>query len=327
MYYNRTLTKEFADHLLPGNQLYWLFEYVKACPDLDFQIGKNATEEWISVYRGLTRLVSIQRTKNPDSVKLKTADKYLDISPQLSGIRPISEISADSIECVRAWLEKKKDDRYYNNRKEGYYQNELSRMFGICGNSEALYAVVDKEAVVGYKNTAEKEQLFLPLQQKYKKLQQGLSACDAARYGENLDSKSIGKELDFLAIDKSGDLMLIEYKHGTNTSGIYLSPLQIGLYIETFSSLPKDVLSQSATEMFKQKQALGLISPEWKMPVLSGRIVPVLIISEPNAKSDAKQKFGEVLDFCKKKHGVNFLEGLLTFEYTSADGMRPWCTL
>ena len=59
MYYNRTISKEFASLLETGSKLRWLFDFVKNHKELDFLIGKNNSKEWISVYRGLTRILTI----------------------------------------------------------------------------------------------------------------------------------------------------------------------------------------------------------------------------------------------------------------------------
>lgn len=130
-------------------------------------------------------------------------------------------------------------DRYYNSMKEGYYQNQFSRRYGIFSQPKDSMVIIDKEAVVGYTNVDEKNKIFGVLQQEYKHLLDIVSIDNAARYGQNLRKKSIGNELDFLAVDSEGNIILIEFKHGYNTSGIYLSPLQIGLYYEIFSQWGK----------------------------------------------------------------------------------------
>lgn len=325
MYYNRTISDDFAKNIMAGGQLHWLFEFVKSRPDLDFLIGKNNKDEWISIYRGLTRIMTIHPTRNAEMISIDAAPRYKEIAPELFGKKAITGISEGSIELIIKYLKSKgKNDQYYGNKKEGYYQNELSRKFGICGSADSDFVIIDKEVVIGYKNEHEKSQLFSPLQNKYKELQRRISEIDPKRYGKDLNRKSIGNELDFLALNKEGDVLLIENKHGTNTSGIYISPLQIGLYFQLFNALSQTVLQNAIAEMFEQKKRMGLINANWKNPKFSGEIIPVLIISNPNHQSSAYKKFCEILDFCKKKKGTDFLRNLRTYSYTTAKGLEPW---
>lgn len=324
MYYNRTISKEFSSLLETGCELRWLFDFVKNHKELDFLIGKNNSKEWISVYRGLTRILTILPMNNT-SVLIDADDKYKDISPNLYGQKKLSENYQNEIEYLITEIEQNsKFDRYYKNKKEGFYQNELSKIFGLCGKPDTDFVIIDKEAVIGYSDQAEKDNLFGNLQQKYKQLQREISDLNPERYGKDLGRKAIGNELDFLALDKDGNILLIEYKHGTNTSGIYLSPLQIGLYNDIFTSFPKNDLECAVFETLEQKQKIGLINPNWRKPNIIKNIIPVLIISEFNYKSSAKMKFDEILQFARKQLGSSFLNNLQTFNFTMKNGLSNW---
>ncbi|HOK01169.1 MAG: hypothetical protein KBG30_09640 [Bacteroidales bacterium] len=324
MYYNRTISKEFASLLETGGNLRWLFDFVKNHKQLDFLIGKNNSKEWISVYLGLTRILTIIK-ENSTKFSFEAANKYKEISPNLYEKKTLNENYQNEIEDLITQIEQNnKFDRYYKNKKEGFYQNELSRTFGICGKPNTDFVIIDKEAVIGYSNQAEKDNLFGNLQQKYKKLQREISDLNPERYGKDLWKKAIGNELDFLALDKDGNILLIEYKHGTNISGIYLSPLQIGLYYDIFSSFPKNELENAVFEMLEQKQKIGLINPNWRKPNKIKNIIPVLIISEYNYNSSAKTKFDEILQFTRKQLGSNFLNNLQTYNFTLKNGLSNW---
>ncbi len=323
MYYNRTISKDFSELLEENGQLRWLFDYVKNHDELDFLIGKNNSKEWVSIYRGLTRIVSIKLNKT--SITIDGADSYKVISPKLYGEKSVIDNFQNDIENLVTQIEKNRQfDRYYKNKKEGFYQNELSKKFGMCGNPDTDFVIVDKEAVIGYSNQEQKDNLFGKIQQKYKQLQREISVLNPERYGNDLDKKAIGNELDFLGLDKEGNILLIEYKHGTNTSGIYLSPLQIGMYNDIFTNFPKKDLEIAVFEMLEQKQKIGLINPNWKKPNCIKDIIPVLIISEYNYKSSAKTKFDEILHITRKQLGINFLDNLQTFNFTMKNGLSNW---
>ena len=324
MYYNRTISNELSRLLEIGGELRWLFDFVKSNKELDFQIGKNNSKEWISIYRGLTRIVSVARNGH-SSIIINADNKYKNILPNLYGSINLTANFQCDIENLILQIETiTKFDRYFKNKKEGFYQNELSREFGICGSADDKFVIIDKEAVIGYSNQAEKIKLLGTIQQKYKHLQREISALNPLRYGKNLGGKAIGNELDFLALDKEGNILLIEYKHGTNTSGIYLSPLQIGMYYDIFSYFPKADLEMAIFEMFAQKQKIGLINPGWIKPNSIRDIIPVLIISEYNYKSSAKTKFDEILQYTSQQLGPKFLNNLQTYNFTIKNGLSNW---
>lgn len=327
MYYNRKISLPLAQLISPGGKLRWLFDFVKKRDDLDFLIGKNDSGECISVYRGLSRILSITQYADQKSIKITAADKFKALEPDLYGSRKepcdlserltslISKINADhAFDC------------YYKNRKEGFFQNELSRQFGINGAREDALVILDKEAVIGFANEKEKEKIYFSLRDPYKELQRAISEEDGKRYGGKLEEKSIGNELDFLALDHDGNILLIEYKHGGggNTSGIYLSPLQIGLYYDLFTALDRDDLNTAVYEMLEQKQKIGLVNPAWEKPKKLNKIIPILIVSEYNYNSSAQGKFDEILKFVRERRGSDFLENLQTYNYTTAHGLTDW---
>lgn len=306
-------------------ELRWLFDFVKEQPELDFLIGRNNSKEWISVYRGLSRVLIITKTRSTNIIKIDGANAYKILVPTLYGKKDISHNFKTEMESLLSMVaDNSKFDRYYKNKKEGYYQNILSRKYGICGSKNDDFVIIDKEAVVGYLNQKEKDIAINKIQPKYKQLQKDISLKDSKRYGKNNDKKAVGNELDFLALDKAGNILLIEYKHGTNTSGIYLSPIQIGMYYDLFTNLPRKDLEKAVQQMLIQKQKIGLINPDWEMPNKIEDIIPVLVISEYNIRSSAKQKFDEIFTFSKKQLGLDFLNNLLMYNYTEEKGLLKW---
>ena len=325
MYYNRKISDSFSQLIEKGGELRWLFDFVNNHKELDFLIGRNNAIEWISIYRGLTRILSIQPTNNPQKIKLNASNTYKKISAGLYGEKWVTDNFQKDLENIIAQIGSKKYfDRYYKNRKEGYYQNELSRIYGICGSASDDFVIIDKEVVIGYSNQKEKDEIFGVVQNKYKQLQKEISVLDPKQYGRNLEKKAIGNELDFLALDKVGNILLIEYKHGTSTSGIYLSPLQIGLYNDIFTNFPKRDLESAVFEMLDQKQKIGLLNPNWPKPNAIKEIIPVLIISEYNYRSSARIKFDKILKFTKERLGSGFLNELQTFNFTLKSGLSKW---
>jgi len=324
MYYNRTLSESLAKLLKPNGDLRWLFNLVKQHHELDFLTGKNNTGEWISVYRGLGRLLRIRPTNNPNEIKIDAHPAYQELFPSLYGSKVINEnFSNKLLDLVQRVAESPKFFSQYNNKKEGYYQNEFSIRYGICGKPDDEFVILDKEAVIGYENQEEKNSILIPIQEGYQVLLKILSQSNPKRYGKNTRKKATGNELDFIALKKNGDILLIEFKDGKNPSGIYLSPFQIGGYYDLWSDFPKLSLKISISQLADQKQEIGLINPDWKMPKPK-RIIPILIISDYNYKSSAKQKYEEVMDFVRARKGESFLANIKTYNYTTENGLRSW---
>lgn len=324
MYYNRTISNGFAKLLEDGGELRWLFDFVKNHEKLDFLIGKSSSKQWISVYYGLTRLISIRKFKD-EAIFIDTADAYQKLSPKLYGKKNISDNFQKELEDLILEIDSKSQfDRYYKNQKEGYYQNILSRRYGICGKHDDDFVIIDKEAVVGYLNQIEKNRIFGNIQYRYKQLQKEISILNPELYGKDLEKKAIGNELDFLVLDKEGNILLMEYKHGTNTSGIYLSPLQIGLYYDIFSALPRNELEFTVREMLAQKQKIGLINQNWRCPETLKKLIPVLIISEYNYNSSGREKYNEILQFVRLKTNYDFLNNIQTYNFTLSGGLTKW---
>lgn len=323
MYYNRKITDPFSRLIEPGGEMRWLFDFVESRDDLDFLIGKSDSGEWISVYRGLSRIIRIQPTRTRNRIKIVAAGRYLDLAGSLYGEKKTTADFQEDLQDLLEHVEKDESfDRHYANRKEGYYQNELSRRYGICGQEGDEFVIVDKEAVVGYEDQQEKNDIFGPIQTKYRELRKELSMRDAKRFGVYREKEPRGNELDFLGLDRDGNVLLIEYKH-RSTAGIYLSPLQIGMYYDLFEALPWHELEQSIYQMLEQKQRIGLVSQKWPKPRVKS-LIPVLIISEYNDRSSAKEKFDEVLATARETLGGDFLKALRTYRYTSSGGLAPW---
>ena len=325
MYYDRVLSPKFAQLLEIGGELRWLFDFVKERPDLDLLIGKNNDIQWISVYRGLSRCVTIN-----EKGKINGAKAYKQICPDLYGSTLGFEKELKKLLSI---IEKEpKFDRYYKNKKakdgkEGYFQNEFSRKYGILSDSNSEFVIIDKEVVIGYENKTIKEELLTPQKEKYEEMFRKISSSDSKRYGST--EKRFGNELDFLALDKNGNILLIEFKHGGkkgNTSGIYLSPLQIGLYYDIFTDYYKNYKKEFKDvifKMLKQKQEIGVISKEWQCPKSINKIIPVLIISEYRERSSAGEKYKEIMKICKKEFGNNFLSNIDTYNFTDLQ-LQKW---
>lgn len=326
MNYNRTISNELSQLLEKGGKLRWLFDYVKNRADLDFLIGKNKGKEWISIYRGLSCILKITQLRDKSKIKLDADNAYKKIGVNIYSDRnPSVQFKVELDDLLLKVSSLPQFNQYYDNKKEGFYQNELSRKYGICSQKTSDFVIIDKEAVIEYDDQNEKNNKLGKFQNKYKILQSKIKKWRPKHYNKNLYKKSFGNELDFLALHKNGDILLIEYKDRKSTDGIYSSPLQIGMYYDLFKELKPSDLTLAVHEMLEQKKKIGLINPDWKSQKISGDIIPVLIISNYNYKSSGQEKYDEIIKFIRSTKASNkFLKDIRTFNYTSNNGLNPW---
>jgi hypothetical protein len=327
MYYRRVISDELKQLLLKEGAFHWLYQLVKA---RDFLIGANKSKQWIYVYRGTTRLLDI--TEKRGLVKVSANRKYLDLAERnnlnIYGVKKVSDLNFrdDFVRLISCLGQDKKLDRHFVNKKEGYFQNLFSRQFGICAKGTEDFVVVDKEAVIGFENKGIKAKYFGEQRKRFMKINQYLSRVAPKRYGSKLNEKALGNELDFLAVGRNGEILLVEFKHGSSTKGIYLSPIQIGLYLSLFqdyiSRYQQDFI-RNIEDMIKQKKDMGLIPESFPTASPNGSLVPVLIIAEYNPISSAMDKFKSVLKICREEIDGGFLSELRIFNYSENGKLTP----
>ena len=295
MYYDRSLSKDFEK--LFNDVLSWLVPYVKSKDDLDILIGKNNNLEYCYVYRGLSKIVAIEKRAN-NKYNVTASDAYNKLGVDLYGDLDEGKFNENSLEKLRQIVARNKNfDRYYNNRKEGYFQNKIQRDNGILATRDTTLLIVDKEVVIGYKDTPEKEKVLGEAQKKYMECKMELQKSNLVKFGRPSKNMS-GNELDLLALDRSGRIYLMEVKYGGNTAGIYMSPFQIGLYKRLFKKID---IRENVKKLIEQKQRMGLLPKDWVVPDIKKGYVPELIIGAYNPRSCGyPQRYNEVMDYIQK---------------------------
>lgn len=327
MEFDRTI-KKLLNEFLPNGRMRWLVEFVSSNEDLDFQVGSNKSSEWVSIYRGLSRLLKISPPKD-GMMQLSADPKFVQMCPELYANKAMGDDFSGQIEEIRSKVEGDENfNRYYGNKKEGFYQNAFSRKFGILAGDQDDFVIIDKESVIAFDDNQEKSEVCASLEAPIRQLINELSNISGGQYGTKINEKSLGNELDFIGLNKQGEILLIEFKDGSNTSGIYLSPFQIAMYHSLFTTLDCDQFGKTILTMLEQRQSMGMISPLWEAPKAITGIRPVLVVSDYNPKSTAKTKFLDVLEFCNaentKQGKGDFLPGLLSYHFTREFQLENW---
>lgn len=293
MYYDRSMSPNLV--LKIAKEYQWLIDAVKHNPELDFQTGSNDNDSWFSVYRGTGRILTIKEKGKPyaDSKYMNLFPDFYD-NPDKAGLSVL--------------MEKIKEDsglgRYYigadGKRKEGYYQNLISRRYSLYCEPDDDFIIIDKEFILGYCNDKVKEIISNPIIEKYDRIIHSL----LGKYDYCKNIKQSGTECDFVGLTRQGDILLLELKRHEDTRKIYLSPLQVGKYDDLTKEYVKrftDDFNRDIINMVTQKINMGILTPQWTVPAkLSGNIIPAVVVGGNPSKA-AKERF----DIVRKAVGKN----------------------
>jgi hypothetical protein len=109
------------------------------------------------------------------------------------------------------------------------HTNEGAVQAMLCANGGEWYQVIDREAVFGFPDTRERERVHEELRRPL------LNALDVPTpEGWWRPPASLGGELDILAVDARGRLLVMEVKPADSLSGITWAPLQVSFYARLF---------------------------------------------------------------------------------------------
>lgn len=285
VYYNRVLSDRMID-TIRDPKYFWIIDYVKQHPELDFQTGSNAKGTWFSVYRGTGRLLSILPNRS-----LSAADAYKNILPEFY---TEDNITPDNFDKLLSKISiKGKLGRYYINdkgvKKEGYYQGLIGRRYtiGNMNKDNDKFIIIDKEFVIGFNNKTAKSSWNEPIENEISELINAVrTECCDETLPQNI-ACSYG-EFDFLGLTWDGDIIIMELKQDDPVK-TYLSPLQIAYYNKQLNKLKdelKEKLYQIIKEMIEQKKELGILNIPKALPdKFSGRILNYLIVGEEDRLS------------------------------------------
>jgi len=238
--YKRALTQDsFVDALKSSDSLAFL---IQDLPDLDgdtYAIDVQLREgNELMYYHGTTRLLVVTLHEEGGEVCFQiSADKAYDSGAGCSepfkqmedlGASDPSQAGDAFRRYVQAALSVAKK-RYYGNRKEGFWQNRMCVRYGSRCQEEDDWLIIDHECVIGFANETERSDVLDPHKVHFEGIRHAFQTQDKKRWGTTSAVKDssgeveshLGNELDMLAIDRDGQLLAIELKHGTNAKGIY----------------------------------------------------------------------------------------------------------
>jgi hypothetical protein len=234
---------------------------------------------WATIYCGLTNVLHVEyrRTRG---YQLRADPGYMAANQAgpPEGILPWATWSpaAERMEgwpAIEAYMAGQFNGVAPRWTKEGAVQAML------CANGRGSYQVIDREAVFGFRDTAERERVHEELRTPL------LDALDVlAPAGWWRPPASLGGELDILALDARGRLLVMEVKPADSLAGITWTPLQVSFYARLFQHWSDAVGEESAgilNRMLSQRIAIGLQEQSSVSLSYPLNIVPVIAIGDP----------------------------------------------
>ena len=306
--YDRALNSALEESLQVGGRLAFLLHDISDWCDDPYELDIQLREKnKIMYYRGTTRLLVVTLSPRDDGTPTfkVTADKFYTQNPSCSDafgqLTVLGQTSpVDALIPFQTYLSaaiRIAPESHYDNHAEGYWQNRICHRFGRCSRPEDEWLVFDRECVIGFKDQSHKKAALEPICTRYGKARQAIQDSGDDRWRQTHESKGFGDELDMLAINRSGQLLAIELKYGTNASGIYWGPVQVGVYSDAFSLLI-DQLAPGVVGLIRQKVVLGLLPAHALSRLPSNgfeRVLPVLAIADANPRSRCWPRLAEVM--------------------------------
>lgn len=297
IYYNRTISGALENILKQGGELNWIIDYVKGKECLDFQTGSNNKDSWFSVYRGTGRVLTIKVRKNGTPV-FDASEAYKVLNPTF-----YANPTEEGFDCLLNQIEiAEKLTRYYNESNEGYYQTLIGRRYCLDCKENDEFVIFDKEFILGYNSKDIRDECTKDIVDKYQdKIDELKNGGDA--WTKNLEQT--GDECDFVAINKKGEIILIELKHGKNTMGVSLSPLQVNKYADLLHNYLKgeNDFEEVVLSMIAQKIELGILNPQWEIPKKISKVIKRLVVcGGQKPTKEAKRRFCEVRETIGNKN-------------------------
>jgi hypothetical protein len=307
----------FDDSTMDAIKMYGLKDLVTAIQELspdcensqyafDVQIRKKSE---LMVYHGGTCLLTIGLRSIKDG-KISFYSKYYgakgkvinnnecaDVFEKLKKINNIEDMStliklvSDFLFAAERIVDKQK---YFNGICELFWSSRLSIDYGRNWEPNDQWLIIDRESVLGF------EDIKLDLETKKTKIAvytddyaEAVKSELATDHMWGKSSKTFGRELDFLAIDESHNLVCIELKIGSNEEGISWGPLQTAVYHKAFTkALPQ--ISENIIKLVNQKIDLGILKNEakdWLPPDGFKSVEGVLAVTRSN--KPAREKYWE----------------------------------
>lgn len=238
-------------------------------------------DDEVHVYCGLTRLVVISRKANGD-IEVKAASSYLvqDCSRGLFGTWRVDEIDERVFDRrLTAYLDGVKVSGRWV-RREGTVQTGWSLV-------RDPWVPFDREAVLGYPSSPERDRARC-----FEDVVQVRERVEALRKSHGWATlPGRGGEVDQLAVDPDGRLVVIELKDAS-AAGVYYAPLQLLQYVWEWHS-GFEMVRDGVQKLLDARVTLGLTPPD--VSRVGDHIRPVVGFGDDCRSKEVKRRYAKVL--------------------------------
>ena len=261
----------------------------KTDPGLPLDVHFRRHDE-VHVYCGLTRILRARRNRN-GSVSVSAHQAYRQQSCAEAILRRWNFAEAQEFKmALDAYVSQIKVDERHTGR-EGFIQAAWSRI-------DEPWTPFDREAVLEYRTRQESTKA-----REFQTVDQARCALEAIAKSPQKSSGQFepwampgvaGREVDQLAVDAEGRLVLIELKSASATpSAVYYSPIQLLQYIWEWHNALPSVLVQ-LQQLIDARAELGLTDGE--TPRLSGGLRAAVCFDRDIESEQVKARYDSVLE-------------------------------
>jgi hypothetical protein len=307
MRYDRTVSPALLQALGPRGPFGFLVDESKGqhLADLQLRAYPGKAECWATLYVGLTKVLDLHERKGsfwlrrsspsvpkaPSAIDALTAQRDLLWNATWTSPRPAEDWVPETT-AVATYVD------VAIRAVAARFSHEGAVQAMLCTRASDLFSVVDREAVIGFPSTAARTATYSAIQNPL------ATACTDSSVPW-CTPKSFGGELDLLAVDDAGRLLVIEVKPGSAGSGVTWAPRQAVFYASLFQAWADEVGStagEAILSMLDQRQKLGLTSAPDRPLQEPLEIVPIVAIGGGPPSAAITKRMWTVRDLLVSAH-------------------------
>jgi hypothetical protein len=275
--------------------------------DLHVRRHPFSNRQWVSLYVGMTSVLDIAWSGGQFRVSAHPTHRKNGGFDQ-DWLRPMSpaDLTARSFD-VLSYV-----DRVIPTVGSRHTAKEGRVHAALCSGASDAFAVADREAAVGFRDSNVKSQICDPISDAIHSAVLNAGRKDAWWPGNGPSLKRFGTGLDILAAGPDGQIFAIEAKPAGALDGIMWGPAQVRFYAEVFAAWAYATPAASAIidSLTEQRVRLGLSTQQFPVaePIT---VVPVLAIGYGKLSPQAMPRANavrEVIDGVPAGNGVGELE-------------------
>lgn len=236
----------------------------------------------IHIYCGLTRLIEVRRYSN-GTVKVSASETYGEQSCADGFFRQwYVDEHIEFQKSLDRYLSRVKVSRRHT-KGEGLIQATWSR-------ETECWVAFDREAVLSYSSQREsKEARECSQVESARAALEAIARSASPRWAL---PPSSGREVDQLAVDSNGSLLVIELKDASTNSVFYI-PFQLLSYIWEWHNAIRSVLSQLQA-LLDSRVELGIITSS--VPALTGDLRAAICFGPDIRSDEVRRRYNKVLE-------------------------------